>query len=103
MQAVIELKGKQYLVEPGKVIRSLRLLGEPGDTLHPDRVLATLDGATIQIGHPVLEGAKVELQIVRHAKSPKIRILTYQPKKRRVRRMGYRDKISYVRVTSIEG
>lgn len=103
MQAVIELKGKQHLVEPGKVIRSLRVAGEPGDKLNADRVLATLDGAEITLGKPALEGVSVVLEIVRHAKSPKIRILTYQPKKRRVRRMGYRDKISYVRIMSIEG
>jgi large subunit ribosomal protein L21 len=103
MQAIIELKGKQYLVEAGKVIRSLRVAGEPGDSVNADRVLATVEGAEVQLGRPALEGASVALEIVRHAKSPKIHILTYQPKKRRVRRMGYRDRISYLRVKAIEG
>jgi large subunit ribosomal protein L21 len=103
MQAVIELKGKQYLVEPGKIIRSLRVEGEPGGRLNADRVLATIDGETVALGKPALAGTSAVLEIVRQTKSPKIHIMTYQPKKRRVRRMGYRDKISYLRVISIEG
>jgi large subunit ribosomal protein L21 len=77
--------------------------GEPGGRLNADRVLATIDGAAVAIGKPVVEGVVTVLEIVRQTKSPKIHILTYQPKKRRVRRMGYRDKITYLRVISIEG
>jgi large subunit ribosomal protein L21 len=103
IQAVIELKGKQHLVEEGMVIRTLRIEGEVGSEVKVERVLAVIDGEKIEVGHPVLENRKVNLSIVRHAKSPKIHILTYQPKKRTVRRSGYRDKITYLRVQEIGG
>ena len=102
MQAVIELKGKQFLVEPGQVIRTLRIEGEPGGEVKADRVLAVIDGDKAELGHPALERV-VSLSIVRQAKSPKLHILTYNPKKRTVRRMGYRDQITYLRVKEIGG
>lgn len=103
MIAIIELKGKQYRVEPDNVIRSLRVTGLVGDTLNADRVLATIDGDKVDIGRPALAEAQVELEIVRQAKSPKLQVITYNPRKRTSRRIGYREEISYLRVKSIKG
>jgi large subunit ribosomal protein L21 len=102
MIAVIELKGKQYRVASGMVIRSLQVEGEPGSTLDGGRVLATIDGDSVKIGQPVVSGAKVTLEIVRHAKSPKITVYRYNRQKRTTRKLGYRDRISYLRVKNIE-
>ena len=101
MIAVIELKGKQFRVAEDMVIRTLRVEGEPGDKLNAGRVLATIDGENVEVGVPVVEGTSVELEIVRHAKSPKIKIHNYRKRTRTNRRVGYREKISYLRVKSI--
>ena len=101
MIAIIELKGKQYRVEENMVIRSLRVSQDKGETISADRVLATIDGSEIELGRPALEGSSVELEVVRHAKSPKIRIHNYRKRTRTNRRIGYRDKISYLRVKKI--
>jgi large subunit ribosomal protein L21 len=103
MIAIIELKGKQYRVEPDQVIRSLRVTGGVGARFNADRVLATIDGDRVEIGKPTLDSALVELEIVRQAKSPKLQVFTYSPKKRTSRRIGYREEISYLRVKSIKG
>lgn len=101
MIAVIELKGKQFRVKEDMVIRTLRVEGDPGNKLSADRVLATIDGENIEVGTPEVEGKSVELEIVRHAKSPKIKIHNYRKRTRTNRRVGYREKISYLRVKSI--
>ena len=49
-----------------------RIEGDPGSKVNTGRVLATIDGDNITIGTPVVDGAAVELEIVRHARSPKI-------------------------------
>jgi large subunit ribosomal protein L21 len=100
MNAVVEIKGKQFRVSAGQTIRTLRVEGEPGDTINPVRVLATFDGDNVSIGTPALD-VPVSLQIVRHAKAPKIKIFKYKAKGHQSKRAGYRDKISYLRVTSI--
>jgi large subunit ribosomal protein L21 len=102
MIAVIELKGKQYRVEPEQVIRTLRFDGEAGDKVEGARVLAVIDGDDVKIGQPDVKGAKVEMEIVRQARSPKLHIFTYRARKRTSRRKGYRDNISYLRVKQIK-
>jgi large subunit ribosomal protein L21 len=103
MIAVIELKGKQFRVAERQVIRTLKIEGDPGAKVQADRVLATFDGDTINIGTPVVSGGMVELEIIRQSKSPKIDVFKYQPKKRVSRRYGYRDEITYLRVTRVGG
>ena len=100
--AVIEIKGKQFRVEQGNVIRVLQVDGEPGDSISAGRVLATANGGDIKIGQPEVSGAKVTLEIVRHTKSPKLTVYRYNRQKRTTRKLGYRDKISYLRVKNIE-
>jgi len=103
MIAIIELKGKQYRVEQDHVIRALRVDGEVGAKVKADRVLATIDGDKVDIGQPALDEAMVELEIIRQTKSPKLHVVTYNPRKRTSRRIGYREEISYLRVKSIKG
>lgn len=102
MIAVIELKGKQYRVEPEQVIRTLRFDGEAGDKVAGARVLAIIDGDDVKIGQPEVKGANVEMEIVRQGRSPKLQIFTYRARKRTSRRKGYRDNISYLRVKQIK-
>jgi large subunit ribosomal protein L21 len=103
MIAIIELKGKQFRVEEQNVIRTLRIDGDPGAKVSPTRVLATIDGESVSIGTPVVSGASVELTILRQTRSPKIKVMRYQSKKRVYRTMGYRDDITYLRVTKVGG
>jgi large subunit ribosomal protein L21 len=102
MIAIIELKGKQYRVEPGMIIRTMRVEGETGDKVSVDRVLAAYEGDDVKIGKPVLEGASVELEVVRQAKSPKINVFKYHSKKGYSRHYGARDQITYLRVKDIK-
>lgn len=103
MDAVIEIKGKQHRVSEGMVIRTLQVEGEPGDRINGARVLATFDGDTVAVGKPIVDGVSVTLEIVRHAKSPKIKIFKFKPKSNWSRQGGYREKISYLRVAEIKG
>ncbi|MCB1185623.1 50S ribosomal protein L21 [bacterium] len=103
MIAIVEIKGKQYRVEKGQTIRTLQVAGDAGGSVNADRVLATYEGDKISVGQPALDKASVTFEIVRHAKSPKIYVGTYQSKKRQYSKNGYRDKISYLRVTDIKG
>ena len=103
MIAIVEIKGKQFRVEKGQTIRTLQVAGEAGGSIKADRVLATYEGEKVNIGQPALDKASVTFEIVRHAKSPKIYVGTYQSKKRVYTKNGYRDKISYLKVKDIKG
>lgn len=84
--AIIRTGGKQYQVSTGDLLRVEKLAGVPGDSIEFSDVLAVVEGEKVTIGQPVVEGAKVEAQIVEQGKAKKVLVF----KKRR--RQGYRVK-----------
>ena len=86
MYAIIRTGGKQYQVEAGDRLRVEKLEGEVGATIELDEVLLLVDGESIQIGRPVLEGAKVLATIVEQGRQKKIIVFKMK------RRKGYQVK-----------
>ncbi|HOA15892.1 MAG TPA: 50S ribosomal protein L21 [Bacillota bacterium] len=102
MYAVIETGGKQYRVEPGQVIRVEKLDTSKGDTFVFERVLMFVDGDTVKIGSPVVEGAKVNATVLVQDKSRKVVVFKYKPKKRIRTKTGHRQPFTELRIDSLE-
>ncbi len=97
MTAIIETGGKQYKVAQGDTIFIEKLPVEAGDKITFDRVLAVIDGDKATFGTPVVEGAKVEAEIVKNGKGKKIIVYKMKPKKNYRRKQGHRQ--PYTKVT----
>lgn len=102
MYAVIETGGKQYRVEPGQVIRVEKLDTNKGDTFVFERVLMFVDGETVKIGSPVVEGATVKATVLVQDKSRKVVVFKYKPKKRIRTKTGHRQPFTELRIDSLE-
>jgi len=100
MQAVIETGGKQYLVEKGNAILVEKLEGEKGQKIVFDKVLL-INGDKVQVGTPVVAGAKVEAKIVDQEKAPKVIIHKYKRRKGYHKTQGHRQKQTRVEITGI--
>lgn len=59
MYAVIQSGGKQHRVVEGETLKVELLKAESGATITFDDVLMVVNGDNIQIGAPVMAGAKV--------------------------------------------
>ena len=97
MNAIIVTGGKQYKVAEGDVVFIEKLDQEAGDTVKFDQVLAVIDGDKATFGTPVVEGAKVEANVVKNGKGKKIIVFKYKPKKNYRRKQGHRQ--PYTKVT----
>src|SRR2546429_3602832 len=75
--AIFSTGGAQFRAEPGVTIKVPLLAAEPGSKVTFDQVLLTSDGKHVQAGKPVLKGAKVTAEIVRHGKGEKIKIYRF--------------------------
>ncbi len=86
MYAIIQTGGKQYRVEPGDQLKVEKLVGEPGTQVNLDQVLALTTGDELNLGTPLIEGARVNATIVRTARDRKIVVF------KKKRRQGYHKK-----------
>jgi len=100
--AVIRSGGKQYRVSPGDTVRLEKLDGDPGGACAFTEVLLTSSDGAVQVGKPLLDGARVVGEIVRHEKAKKILVFKKKRRKNYRRRQGHRQQQTVVRVTGIE-
>lgn len=101
MYAVIETGGKQYKVQEGQFIEVEKLPQAVGEKVELDRVLLVADGESVQVGRPVVEGAKVLATVARQDRRRKVVIFKYRPKQRYRRTKGHRQPFTQLRVDQI--
>jgi large subunit ribosomal protein L21 len=99
--AIIRTAGKQYRVEPGKLLRVPTMPGDAGAKVIFDEVLLSGDGSTVRAGKPLLEGATVTAEIVRHGLGDKIVVFKFRRRKNYARKQGHRQGYTEVRIHDI--
>ncbi len=99
--AIIRTGGKQYRVEPGKTIRIPFLAGDAGQQVEFTEVLLGSDGNDVRTGVPILDGAKVTGEIVRHGRGEKIVVFKFKRRKNYARKQGHRQGFTEVRINDI--
>ena len=103
MVAIIETGGKQYRVAEGQLLIVEKLEVEVGSTIDFDCVLAVGEGEGLKIGTPLVVGAKVTAEVVKHARADKIRIIKFRRRKHHMKHQGHRQYYTQVKITAIAG
>jgi large subunit ribosomal protein L21 len=99
--AIFVTGGKQFKAEPGRTIQIPSLDAEPGAKVTFDRVLLTSDGTKVQAGEPVVRGAAVTAEVVRHGKGEKIRIYRFARRAGYRRHAGHRQPFTEVKIADV--
>jgi large subunit ribosomal protein L21 len=96
--AIVKTGGKQYLVKKGDVLQVESLEAEAGGRMELATVLAISDGNALKIGTPVVEGAKVAVEVVKHMRGPKV--VSFKKKRRKgySKKIGHRQAITVLKV-----
>lgn len=101
MYAIIKTGGKQYRVNEGDVISVEKLGVASGETVVFDEVLAVSKDGELQIGAPVVSGAKVEGTVIQEGKEKKVVIFKYKAKKDFRKKQGHRQPFTKVMIDKI--
>jgi large subunit ribosomal protein L21 len=101
MYAVILTGGKQYRVKEGDVLSVEKLDLDPGRKAHFDRVLLIEDGATVQVGTPLLDNAMVLGLVLENYRDEKVIVFKKKRRKQYRRTRGHRQFLTKVRITRI--
>ncbi|MBM3250748.1 MAG: 50S ribosomal protein L21 [Candidatus Nealsonbacteria bacterium] len=102
MLAVIKTGGKQYKVSLGDKIRIEKIKEEGGKEITFDQVLLVEKNKKIQIGNPLVKGAKVIGKILSQGKAKKVIVFKYKPKTRYKKKTGHRQPFTEVEIKKIE-
>ena len=102
MYAIFRSGDKQFRAEPGQTVRVPSIEAEVGDAVTFDQVLVTGgEDDEVNVGAPLVEGASVTGEIVRHGKDKKIIVFKWKRRKNYRRKQGHRQKFTEVRIGEI--
>ena len=99
--AIIRTGGHQYRVAPGDTIEVEKLQAEPGSQVELGEVLMVSNDDGVQVGTPLVEGAKVIATVLRQGKGKKLIVFKYKPKKRYRRKTGHRQNLTMLAIKEI--
>ena len=99
--AVIKIAGSQLKVSEGKEYEVKKLEGKKGDKIEVTDVLLISDGENTTLGTPVIEGAKVVLEITSQKKGEKVEGFKFSAKARYRKHFGARELVTKVLVKKI--
>lgn len=102
MYAIFRTAGKQFRAEPGKTLRipSVRN-AEPGSKLTFDEVLLGSDGKVVKAGTPLVKGAKVTAEVVKHGRGEKVVVFKFKRRKNYARKQGHRQGYTEIKISAV--
>lgn len=99
--ALVETGGKQYKVAVGDTVEVEKLAIAVGEAVELDRVLMIAGDDGVNVGQPVVDGAKVSATVVSHGRGRKVITFKYRPKKHYRAKTGHRQDYTRLRIDSI--
>ena len=100
--AVIQTGGKQYKVKPGEILKIEKLPdSKPNTKIEFKEILAYGDNKVIEVGTPIVQGAKVEANLIKNSKNRTVLIFKKRRRQNSRRKNGHRQKYSMIRINKI--
>ena len=100
--AVIQSGGKQYKVKSGQILKIEKLPGTKADSkIEFKEILAYGDNKLIEIGEPIVQGAKVEANVLKNSKNRTILIFKKRRRQNSRRKNGHRQEYSMIKINKI--
>ena len=100
--AIIKTGGKQYKVKAGEILKIEKLKdSKPETKIEFNEILAYGDDKSIEVGTPIVEGAKVEADLVKNGKDRTILIFKKRRRHNSRRKNGHRQEFTMIRINKI--
>ena len=100
--AIIQTGGKQYRVKASEILKIEQLENlKPESKIEFNEVLAYGDDKNIEVGSPLVKGAKVEAELLKNGKKRTILIFKKRRRKNSRRKNGHRQLFSLIKIKKI--
>jgi len=101
MYAIVEIGAQQYKVEEGNKIYVHKLSKEEGSKVEFDRVLLVDNDGKVQVGTPVVAGAKIEATVLEEVKGDKVIVFKKKRRKGYKKKNGHRQQYTRIEIKKI--
>ena len=102
MYAIVEIAGQQFKVEKDQQIFVHRLDSEEGSKIDFDKVLLLDDAGSVNVGAPVITGAKVTAKVLEHLKGDKVIVFKKKRRKGYKVKNGHRQYLTKLEILTID-
>ena len=100
--AIIKTGGKQYKVKASDILKIERLKESKAESkIEFNEVLAYGNDKDIEIGSPLVKGARVEAELIENSKNRTILIFKKRRRQNSRRKNGHRQQYSMIRINKI--
>ena len=100
--AIIQTGGKQYKVKASEILKIEQLESlKPESKIEFNEILAYGDDKNIEVGSPLVKGAKVEAELIKNGKNRTILVFKKRRRKNSRRKNGHRQLFSLVKIKKI--
>jgi large subunit ribosomal protein L21 len=103
MYAIVEIAGQQFKITKDQKIYVNRLAVEEGAELEFDKVLLKADGNNVEVGAPVVDGAKVKAKVLAHLKADKVMVFKKKRRKGYQKMNGHRQSLTQIQIEEFIG
>ncbi len=104
MYAIVEIGGRQHIIEPEKTVKVDKQIEETGQEITLDKVLAIKgDDGELRVGRPYLDGASVTARVMQQGRDRKVLVVKYKAKKHYRRKVGHRQHFTQLEILAING
>ncbi|MBL6449785.1 50S ribosomal protein L21 [Fulvivirga sp. 29W222] len=101
MYAIVDIAGKQFKVTKDQFVYAPKMDGEEGASVEFDKVLLFGDDKAVEVGAPLVKGAKVAGKILGHVKGDKVVVFKKKRRKGYKKRNGHRQEFTKVLIENI--
>jgi large subunit ribosomal protein L21 len=101
MYAIVDIAGKQFKVTQDQFVYAPRMQGEEGASVEFDRVLLLDNDGKVEVGAPLVKGAKVSGKILGHVNGDTVVVFKKKRRKGYKVRNGHRQQFTKVMIENI--
>ena len=100
--AVIQTGGKQYKVKASDILKIEKLENsKPNSKIEFKEILAYGDDKKIEVGAPLVNGAKVEAELIKSGKNRTILVFKKRRRKNSKKKYGHRQPFTLIKINKI--
>ena len=102
MYAIVEISGKQFIVEKDKFIYTDKIEPNSGKKVEFDNVLFISEKGKVKIGKPTIKGSKVIGEILSQLKDDKVIVFKKKRRKGYKVKNGHRQNLTKILIKDIK-